>query len=79
MHDPRHGSHVRSCSREQARGNEYLGRGQDAHHHSMGTAALDGHRGGHAIVRGEPSDGGSSSASAAHSPFRRSQQHEATD
>ena len=37
MHDPSHGSQVRSCSREPPRGNQYLGRGQDAHHDSMGT------------------------------------------
>ena len=37
MHDPSHGSQVRSCSREPPRGDQYLGRGQDAHHDSMGT------------------------------------------
>ena len=35
MHDHSHGSQVRSCSGEPPRGNQYLGRGQDAHHHSM--------------------------------------------
>jgi hypothetical protein len=39
MHDPRHGSQVRPCSREPPRRNQYLGRGQDAHHDSMGTCA----------------------------------------
>jgi hypothetical protein len=28
---------VRSCSREPPRGDQYLVRGQDAHHDSMGT------------------------------------------
>jgi hypothetical protein len=37
MHDPGHGSQVRSCSREPPRGDQYLVRGQDAHHDSMGT------------------------------------------
>ena len=37
MHDPSHGSQVRPCSREPPRGNQDLGRGQDAHHDSMGT------------------------------------------
>jgi len=37
MHDARHGSQVRSCSREPPRGNQDLGRGQDAHQDSMGT------------------------------------------
>jgi hypothetical protein len=37
MHDPSHGSQVRSCSREPPRGDHYLGRGQDTHHDSMGT------------------------------------------
>ena len=37
MHDPGNGNQVGSCSREPPRGNEYLGRGQDAHHASMGT------------------------------------------
>ncbi len=36
MHDAYHGSQVRSRSREPPRGNEDLGRGQDAHHDSMG-------------------------------------------
>ena len=31
------GSQVRPCSREPPRGNQYLGRGQDAHHDNMGT------------------------------------------
>jgi hypothetical protein len=37
MHDASHGSQVRSCSREPPRGNQYLGRSQDAHHDSMST------------------------------------------
>ena len=37
MHDARHGSQVRSCSREPPRRDQDLGRGQDAHHDSMGT------------------------------------------
>ena len=37
MHDPSNGSQVWSCSREPPRGNQDLGRGQDAHHDSMGT------------------------------------------
>jgi hypothetical protein len=37
MHDLSHGSQVRSCSREPPRGNQDLGRSQDAHHDSMGT------------------------------------------
>ena len=37
MHDPSNGSQVRSCSREPPRGDQDLGRGQDAHHDSMGT------------------------------------------
>ena len=37
MHDASDGSQVRPCSREPPRGNQYLGRGQDAHHDSMGT------------------------------------------
>jgi hypothetical protein len=37
MHDASQGSQVRSCSREPPRGNQCLGRGQDAHHDSMGT------------------------------------------
>jgi hypothetical protein len=37
MHDASHGSQVRSCSREPSRGAQYLSRGEDAHHDSMGT------------------------------------------
>jgi hypothetical protein len=37
VHDSSHGSQVWSCSREPPRGNQYLGRGEDAHHDSMGT------------------------------------------
>ncbi len=37
MHDASDGSQVRSCFREPPRGNQYLGRSQDAHHDSMGT------------------------------------------
>ncbi len=37
MHEASDGSKVRSYSREPPRGNQYLGRGQDAHHDSMGT------------------------------------------
>jgi hypothetical protein len=40
MHDASHGSQVRSCSREPPRGNQCLGRGQDAHHDSMGTCGV---------------------------------------
>ena len=50
MHDASDGSQVGSCSREPPRGNQYLGRGQDAHHDSMGTA-LDDHRGGTVVRR----------------------------
>jgi len=37
MHDASDGSQVGSCSGEPSRGNQYLGRGKDAHHNSMGT------------------------------------------
>jgi hypothetical protein len=37
MHDASHGSQVRPCSGEPPRGDQDLGRGQDAHHDSMGT------------------------------------------
>ena len=37
MHDASYGSQVRSCSREPPRGNQDLGRGQDAHYGRMGT------------------------------------------
>jgi hypothetical protein len=37
MHDAGHGSQVRPCSGEPPRGNQDLGRGEDAHHDSMGT------------------------------------------
>ena len=37
MHDPGHGSQVRSRSRQPPRGNQDLGRGQHAHHTSMST------------------------------------------
>ena len=37
MHDAGDGSQVRSCSGEPPRGNQYLGRGEDAHDDSMGT------------------------------------------
>jgi len=37
MHDASHGSQVGSRSREPPRGNQYLSRGRDAHHNSMGT------------------------------------------
>jgi hypothetical protein len=37
MHDAGDGSQVGPCSGEPPRGNQYLSRGQDAHHHSMGT------------------------------------------
>ena len=37
MHDASDGSEVWSCSREPPRGHQCLGRGQDAHHASMGT------------------------------------------
>ena len=37
MHDASHGSQVGSCPRESPCGNQYLSRGQDAHHSSMST------------------------------------------
>ncbi len=37
VHDASESSQVRSCSRQSSRGNQDLGRGQDAHHNSMGT------------------------------------------
>jgi hypothetical protein len=37
VHDASGGSQIGSCSREPPRGNQYLGRVQDAHHTSMGT------------------------------------------
>jgi hypothetical protein len=37
MHDPGNGSQVRACSREPPCGDQYLGPGQDVHHHSMST------------------------------------------
>jgi hypothetical protein len=40
MHDASHGGQVRSCSREPPRGNQCLGRGQDAHHDSMDTCGV---------------------------------------
>ncbi len=39
MHEASHGSQVRPCPREPPRGNQCLGRGQDAHADSMGTCA----------------------------------------
>ena len=36
MHEASHGSQVRPCSREPPRGNQHLGRSQDAHPDSMG-------------------------------------------
>ena len=69
MHDPSHGSQVRSCSGEPPRGNQYLGRGQDTHHaqhghvrRSMTTAAA----GPPSRRAGSPPDSGPA-ASAAHS------------
>jgi hypothetical protein len=38
MHDPSHGSQVRPCSRQSPRGDQDLGRGQNAHHDSMSTS-----------------------------------------
>jgi hypothetical protein len=40
MHDASHGSQMGSCSGELPRGNQDLGRGQDAHHTSMGTCGV---------------------------------------
>ena len=40
MHDPGHGSQVRSCSSEPPRGDQCLGWGQDAHHDSMGIRGV---------------------------------------
>jgi hypothetical protein len=37
MHDPGDGHHMGPCSREPPRGDQYLGRGQNAHHDSMST------------------------------------------
>ena len=37
MHDGSGGRQVGSCSREPPRGDQYLRRGKDAHHNSMGT------------------------------------------
>jgi len=37
MYDPGNGSQVRSCFREPPRGDQDLGRGQDAHLDSMGA------------------------------------------
>jgi hypothetical protein len=37
MHDAGNGGQVGSCSREPPRDDQDLGRGQDAHHDSMGT------------------------------------------
>jgi hypothetical protein len=37
-YDASHGSQVRPGSREPLRGDQDLGRGEDAHHHSMGTS-----------------------------------------
>ena len=37
MHDPSHSSQVRPRSGQPPRGDQNLGRGQDAHHNSMGT------------------------------------------
>jgi len=37
MHDASNGSQVGTCSREPPRRDQYLGRGQDAHHDSMAT------------------------------------------
>jgi hypothetical protein len=37
MYDASHGNEVGSCSREPPRGNQCLGRVEDAHHASMGT------------------------------------------
>ena len=40
MHDASHGSQVRPHSGEPPRGDQDLGRGQDAHHDSMGTCGV---------------------------------------
>jgi len=37
MHDARNGNQVGPCSRKPPRRDQYLGRGEDAHHDSMGT------------------------------------------
>jgi hypothetical protein len=37
MHDASDGSQVRPCSRKPPRGNQHLGRDQDAHHDNMST------------------------------------------
>ena len=53
MHDASHGTQVGSGSREPSRGNQYLGRGEDAHDDSMGPCRADDHRGGETVVRRE--------------------------
>ena len=50
MHDASDGVEVWPCSREPARGNQCLGRSQDAHDDSMGTVVLDDRRDGEAAV-----------------------------
>lgn len=45
VHDASDGSQVRSCSGEPSRSNQDLGRGQDAHHNSMGTCGVNNHYG----------------------------------
>ena len=37
MHEASDRHHVRPCSREPPRGDQYLGRGENAHHDSMST------------------------------------------
>jgi hypothetical protein len=39
MHNASDSHEVRSCSRDPPRGDQYLGRSEDAHHDSMGTYA----------------------------------------
>jgi hypothetical protein len=46
MHDASHGNQVGPCSREPPHSNQCLGRGQDAHHNSMGTCGARSPRGG---------------------------------
>ena len=40
MYDAGDGHHVRPCSREPPRGDQYLGRGENAHHDSMSTCGV---------------------------------------
>ena len=54
MHHPGHGNEVRPCPREPPRGDQHLGRGQDATTTAWAHAALHDHRGGQAADGGMP-------------------------